>query len=319
MKRDEGPVPKFVDSIISHLMKVGMYIFVTFFNFFENILDFNEIISGPDLEGVFRISAMKSTLDSVQSNVDAGKTIDFSDLDDPHISAALFKQFLRELPEPLLTFELYGEFIKANSIEDDAALLAELKRLINKLPEVNRAILKRLLELLAKIADKEDINKMGPTNLSTVIGPNILYDKTINPLTMVEDMENANAIIVTLITRSDEIFRIEDPLEAAKENDYKSIVRLYQDGKDFSVKDKNGLTVLHYAAKHANLETVEFVLAKAPCPVDINHIDAFGKTVRYQTYIFILTNIMFILGINVFLSKWRKGSNYCSILIKCWC
>ena len=69
----------------------------------------------PDLEGVFRISAMKSALDSIQSKVDAGERIVYSDLDDPHIAPALFKQFLRELPEPLLTFERYPELIKANS------------------------------------------------------------------------------------------------------------------------------------------------------------------------------------------------------------
>lgn len=81
-----------------------------FFLFFIKIT----IFIAPRLEGVFRISAMKSALVEAQEKIDAGHRIEFSDLTDPHIGPALFKQFLRELPEPLLTFELYPEFIKAN-------------------------------------------------------------------------------------------------------------------------------------------------------------------------------------------------------------
>lgn len=58
---------------------------------------------------------MKSALVEAQEKIDSGKRIEYSELPDPHIAPALFKQFLRELPEPLLTFELYGDFIKANS------------------------------------------------------------------------------------------------------------------------------------------------------------------------------------------------------------
>ena len=37
---------------------------------------------------------------------------DLSD-QDPHVCASLLKQYLRELPEPLLTFELYECFLAA--------------------------------------------------------------------------------------------------------------------------------------------------------------------------------------------------------------
>ena len=68
------------------------------------------------MEGVFRISAMKSALTEAQEVIDSGKRLEFTDLPDPHIVPALFKQFLRELPEPLLTFELYSDFLKANCL-----------------------------------------------------------------------------------------------------------------------------------------------------------------------------------------------------------
>jgi len=255
MSRTDGDVPKFIDDSITYLHKIA-----------------------PNLEGVFRISAMKSALTEAQEVIDSGKRLEFSDLPDLHIVPALFKQFLRELPEPLLTFELYGSFVKANLIESDTARLEELRSLVKKLPEANRAILKRLLNLLGKIADNQDLNKMGPTNLSTVIGPNILYDREINPLTMVEDMENANSIIVTLISKFQEIFKIEDPIEAARENEYAALVRLKSEGKDILCADKDGMTALHYAAKHTNLDMIEFLLETNSDSDFIDAVDNSGRT-----------------------------------------
>merc|ERR1712137_1451582 len=255
IKREDSIIPEIVNQMISRLM-----------------------VTAPTLEGVFRISAMKSALMKLQEEIDKGQMVDFADVPDAHLVPALLKQFLRDLPEPLLTFELYSDFIKANNIESDTELVDQLRAIIAKLPAANRLLLKRLLCLLGKIADHSDVNKMGPTNLSTVIGPNILYDRQINPLTMVEDMENANSIIVTLISKYHEIFKITDPIEAARENDYPSLVRLHQEGKDISGKDKNGMTVLHYAAKNINVDMLEFALASNSDPDCINSQDEQGRT-----------------------------------------
>jgi hypothetical protein len=35
---------------------------------------------------------------------------------DPHTVAGVMKQYLRELPEPLLTFDLYQEFMRATTL-----------------------------------------------------------------------------------------------------------------------------------------------------------------------------------------------------------
>lgn len=181
-------------------------------------------------------------------------------------------------------------------IEEESKRLALLKQLVAKLPDANRAVLKRLLALLSKIADNEEENKMGPTNLSTVIGPNILYDRQINPATMVEDMENANSIIVTLISKCKEIFKIEDPLIAARENEFRDLVRLENEGKDITGKDASGMTVLHYGAKHSNLDMVDFVLKHSPSPDYIDAIDNSGKTVRSFFSFFIIILYLFFIN-----------------------
>lgn len=44
-----------------------------------------------------------------------GKKVDLATVINPHTVAGLLKVFFRELPEPLLTFELYDAFLAAIS------------------------------------------------------------------------------------------------------------------------------------------------------------------------------------------------------------
>ena len=44
-------------------------------------------------------------------HVIVGAVVDFDKLGDVHIPAAILKSFLRQLPEPLLTYELYDHII----------------------------------------------------------------------------------------------------------------------------------------------------------------------------------------------------------------
>lgn len=66
-----------------------------------------------DTEGIFRRSGTYSTIGALKKQVNAGQTdeIDFKDVD-THVLAGLLKSFLRDLSEPLLTFELYDEIVK---------------------------------------------------------------------------------------------------------------------------------------------------------------------------------------------------------------
>jgi Rho GTPase-activating protein 1 len=40
-----------------------------------------------------------------------GENVQFVEEEDVHVAAVLLKKFLRELPEPLLTFKLYDEIM----------------------------------------------------------------------------------------------------------------------------------------------------------------------------------------------------------------
>lgn len=57
-----------------------------------------------EVEGIFRRSPNVQTIKKMKQDVDDGIMIEFSD---PHQAAVLLKTFLRELKQPLLTYELY--------------------------------------------------------------------------------------------------------------------------------------------------------------------------------------------------------------------
>lgn len=70
-----------------------------------------------DTEGIFRRSGTYSTIGTLKKQVNSGETdeIDFKDVD-THVLAGLLKSFLRDLSEPLLTYELYDEIVKFKGI-----------------------------------------------------------------------------------------------------------------------------------------------------------------------------------------------------------
>lgn len=74
-------------------------------------VDFLSITGVIDTEGLFRRCGNLTTINDIKRRVNTGEAVDLKDID-THAVAGLLKCFLRELNEPLLTFELYDEIVK---------------------------------------------------------------------------------------------------------------------------------------------------------------------------------------------------------------
>uniref|UniRef100_A0A3B5L158 Uncharacterized protein n=1 Tax=Xiphophorus couchianus TaxID=32473 RepID=A0A3B5L158_9TELE len=85
------------------------------------------------------------------------------------------KSYLRELPEPLMTFELYIDWIQASNIQDQEKRLQALLGACEKLPCANNNNFKYLIKFLSKLTEYQDVNKMTPGNIAIVLGPNLLW------------------------------------------------------------------------------------------------------------------------------------------------
>ncbi len=122
--------------------------------------------------GVFRLSGSAASINKLRDAFDAGQTVDFGaeevDLDSV---AGLLKLYIRQLPEPPLTYELYREFLGAH--DDPAAL----RGLVARLPPHQRDFTVYLLDFLCEIASLSERNQMTPSNISIVMGPNLLRQR----------------------------------------------------------------------------------------------------------------------------------------------
>ncbi|KAL4659122.1 rho GTPase-activating protein 17-like isoform X1 [Arapaima gigas] len=153
--------------------------------------------TGMKEEGLFRIAAGASKLKKLKAALDCSTSQLEEFYSDPHAVAGALKSYLRELPEPLMTFHLYDEWIRASSITDQDKRLQALWVTCDSLPKSNKANLRYLVKFLAKLAQECDVNKMTPSNIAIVLGPNLLWAKTEGSLA---EMAAATSVhVVTII------------------------------------------------------------------------------------------------------------------------
>lgn len=94
---------------------------------------------------------------------------------DVNVIACVLKLYLRELPDPLLTYNLYGEFVAAAQRSTEAQRKNAILNAINKLPEGHYYNLRYLTRFLHLLASKSDRNKMSTQNIAIVMSPNLLW------------------------------------------------------------------------------------------------------------------------------------------------
>ncbi|XP_061563674.1 rho GTPase-activating protein 44-like isoform X3 [Cololabis saira] len=152
---------------------------------------------GMQEEGLFRIAPSASKLKKLKASLDCG-VLDVQEYSaDPHAIAGALKSYLRELPEPLMTFELYNDWIQASIIQDQEKRLQALLGACEKLPPTNNSNFKYLIKFLSKLTEYQDENKMTPGNIAIVLGPNLLW--THNEGNITEMMTTVSLQIVGII------------------------------------------------------------------------------------------------------------------------
>uniref|UniRef100_A0A2K5SG06 Rho GTPase activating protein 6 n=2 Tax=Cebus imitator TaxID=2715852 RepID=A0A2K5SG06_CEBIM len=155
-------VPRLVDSCCQHLEKHGL-----------------------QTVGIFRVGSSKKRVRQLREEFDRGIDVSLEEEHSVHDVAALLKEFLRDMPDPLLTRELYTAFINTLLLEPEEQL-GTLQLLIYLLPPCNCDTLHRLLQFLSIVArhaddniskDGQEVtgNKMTSLNLATIFGPNLLH------------------------------------------------------------------------------------------------------------------------------------------------
>lgn len=134
---------------------------------------------GRENMGIYRLSGTTSKVQRLKAKFDTDwEAVDLFDdaeaLSDINIVSGCLKLWFRELPEPLLTWELYRGFIEAAKVENDRLRHIRLHEVVNQLPDANYSTLKALMGHLDRIRAAESLNQMSASNIAIVFGPTLL-------------------------------------------------------------------------------------------------------------------------------------------------
>lgn len=131
-------------------------------------------MKGLYVEGLYRKSATQSKINELKQKLEEDRhNVDLNEYG-VHVWTAVFKSFFREMPEPLMTFQLYDEFLWATAIVDVQERIQVIFSHISKLNRANYDLLERLTFHLARVALVEHANRMSASSLAIVFAPCIL-------------------------------------------------------------------------------------------------------------------------------------------------
>ncbi|KAI0343230.1 RhoGAP-domain-containing protein [Trametopsis cervina] len=179
-------IPSFVDDVVSAMRQMDL-----------------------SVEGIFRkngnIRRLKELTDAIDRDP---SSVDLTQ-DNAVQLAALLKKFLRELPDPLLTFKLHRLFVASQTLQSEAEQRRLLHMISLILPKHHRDTMEVLFVFLKWVAsfahmDEETGSKMDLPNLATVICPSILYSRGRDGVP--DQSFGAIRVVTALLENQDEFF-----------------------------------------------------------------------------------------------------------------
>ncbi|XP_026233600.1 unconventional myosin-IXAa isoform X4 [Anabas testudineus] len=177
LTNDERTVPLVVEKLINYIEMHGLY-----------------------AEGIYRKPGSNNKIKELKLGLDTDVDSVNLDVYNIHVIASAFKQWLRDLPNPLMTFELYEEFIRAMGLQDKKEMTRGVYSVIDQLSRTHLNTLERLIFHLVRIALQEETNRMSANALAIVFAPCILRcPDTIDPLQSVQDIGKTTACVELII------------------------------------------------------------------------------------------------------------------------
>ncbi|XP_020322341.2 uncharacterized protein LOC109874735 isoform X2 [Oncorhynchus kisutch] len=134
------------------------------------------------VDGIYRLSGVSSNTQKLRGEFDSEGTPDLNKdvyLQDIHCVSSVCKAYFRELPNPLLTYQLYDKYAEAVAIQLEEERLVKIKDVLKELPAPHYKTLEFLMRHLVKMASHSSHTNMHSRNLAIVWAPNLLRSKDI--------------------------------------------------------------------------------------------------------------------------------------------
>ncbi|XP_042353404.1 unconventional myosin-IXb [Plectropomus leopardus] len=199
-----NPVPKVVELLLMHVELNGLY-----------------------TEGIYRKSGSTCRARELHQIMETDPEKPCLDNYPIHTITGLVKRWLRELPDPLMTFSLYNDFLHAVELPEKSERIKAVYQKVEELPPANFNTLERLIFHLVRVAKEEEHNKMSPSSLAIVFAPCILRpDDMEDPFLGIKDVAKTTRCVEILI--SEQLRRYNEKMQNIQELEYAEALAVNQ-------------------------------------------------------------------------------------------
>uniref|UniRef100_F6UY72 Uncharacterized protein n=1 Tax=Ciona intestinalis TaxID=7719 RepID=F6UY72_CIOIN len=212
----DGREPEYIKTKHDFKKKEGQFkLDETGFKFVEHVIAEIER-RGVEHEGIYRLVGVLSKVDLLLNQAVSPATCDSveysndSEWEINTLTSAL-KSCFRNLPEPIMTFELHRDFINAAKLNNPDDRVTKVKELIHKLPKANQRVLSLLAPHLRKVQSHHLVNKMTVQNLGVCFGPTLMRERE-ETVQSIMEIKFSN-IIVEIIIESNSKYSSTPPLK----------------------------------------------------------------------------------------------------------
>uniref|UniRef100_A0A6Q2YGY6 Rho GTPase activating protein 10 n=1 Tax=Esox lucius TaxID=8010 RepID=A0A6Q2YGY6_ESOLU len=165
---------------------------------------------GINDQGLYRVVGVSSKVQKLLSLMIDEKSNDVdlcaSEEWDVKTVTSTLKLYLRSLPEPLMTYGLYKDFIAPAKGGSPESRSKAIHCLVHKLPESNRLVLGLLMKHLATVAAHSKKNLMTVANLGVVFGPTLMRPQE-DTVAAIMDLKFQNIVVEILIEQHETVTR----------------------------------------------------------------------------------------------------------------
>ncbi|XP_063283490.1 rho GTPase-activating protein 9-like isoform X1 [Pelobates fuscus] len=181
---------------------------------------------GLDADGIYRVNGNLSTIQKLRFVVDRERAVTTdgrylfpeqlsqeekldlasSEWEDIHVITGALKMFFRELPEPLIPFNMFDEFVASIQISDTEERSETIKELVRNLPEPNYDTLKYVICHLKSVMEHSELNRMTTQNIGIVFGPTLMRPEKELFSNIAANMVYQNQVVEHFLSNYEEIF-----------------------------------------------------------------------------------------------------------------
>ncbi|XP_072245604.1 unconventional myosin-IXb isoform X5 [Leuresthes tenuis] len=201
---DKNPVPMVLEMMLEHVEMNGLY-----------------------TEGIYRKSGSANRMKELHQRLETDPHLICLEDYPIHTVTGLLKQWLRELPDPLMTFTHYSDFLHAVELPEKQEQLQAIYKVLEDLPTANFNTLERLVFHLVRVSKEEAHNRMSPNSLAIVFAPCILRcPDSADPLLSMKDVAKTTMCLEMIIM--EQIRRYNEKMEEIEQLEYAEALAVNQ-------------------------------------------------------------------------------------------